>query len=164
MKIPRITGVSQAIPASAEGDIFFFLLTENMEPFVFIANDQIATQIVDELRRAIGLLKMATTGSAVPFPDQESSAGWYRNTVMLSLMTMCLQDFAGRIIRHVLRGGALDDAGFAAIKEAGVRYLKNINAEGLTIDQEAEAVGQTINNFKQIADAIITQGRNLEQD
>jgi hypothetical protein len=166
----RVTGMPMAIPNGATRDIRFGLTVENGEPLFCVANNIVVAQIAHDLGRVLRLLNtgLAFQGSpeAMPDPlsDQEALAGWRRNTVLLSLLTMSLQDFAAKIIRHVLRGGILDDAGFTEIKEAGVRYLKNLNAEGLSIDQEAESVGQTINNFQQLADSIIAQGRDLDQD
>ena len=95
--------------------------------------------------------------------DQEA-AGWRRNTMVLSILALSFQDFAARIIRHVLRGGALDDAAFAEFKAAGVRYLKNLHTEGISIEQEAEAFWQAIETFQQFADNIVAQGRDLDRD
>jgi hypothetical protein len=81
----------------------------------------------------------------------------------MGLVVLSLQDFATRIVRHVLRGGTLDDVGIAGIKDACIRNLKNIDAEGMSMNQEAETFGKAIENLQQFMSHIIAKGRDLNQ-
>ena len=49
--------------------------------------------------------------------DNNQIAGWMRNAAQMTLLASGLQDFSIQIIRHILRGGTLDEDAFAKIVE-----------------------------------------------
>jgi hypothetical protein len=165
----RITGMSTAIPNVGTMDIRFALEVENGEPLLCVANNKVTAQIAHGLGQTLRMLNtaLAFQGSNEiapdPLSDQEALAGWKRNAVQMGLVVLSLQDFATRIVRHVLRGGTLDDVGIASIKDACIRNLKNIDAEGMSMNQEAETFGKAIENLQQFMNHIIAKGRDLNQ-
>ena len=79
------------------------------------------------------------------------------------LITMGLQDFAAKLIAHVSAGGTLDDNALASIRASCVLDLKNSDATGPSIEQQAEVFRKAIDDLEKLVDGAIQRGRQPQQ-
>jgi hypothetical protein len=84
------------------------------------------------------------------------------NAMVLGIVSISMKDFASQIIRHVQNCGTLDDAGIAVLKATCVRNLKNIEPEGVPLEQEATALNEALVLFQQMMDDAVGCGRNSQ--
>lgn len=56
----------------------------------------------------------------------------------------------------------MDDDAFADIKRGSIRELKNSEAMGLPIEQEAELLSEAVQEFEKLMDGAIAKGRNVD--
>lgn len=74
-----------------------------------------------------------------------------------------LHDFAKLIIAHVYSGRTLDDEALASIRDKCVRGVKSADPVGFSIKQEAEILGQIVENVEKLIDSAILQGRERQE-
>ncbi len=79
------------------------------------------------------------------------------------LVILALHDFAFLLIAHVSNGGALDDDALAAIRTTCLRNLKNADASGTSIEQQAEVFRKAVENVEQLMNDAIRRGRQPQQ-
>lgn len=96
--------------------------------------------------------------------NNEETAIWRRSATVAILVTLALEGFVARAIRHVSSGGVLDDASVAAIKDDSIRNLKNMEATGLPIEADAEVFHQAIAQFNRAINRAVAEGRDTDTD
>jgi hypothetical protein len=96
--------------------------------------------------------------------EEDEAARWRRTATQAGALIMAMQDFAIRILRRARRGHPVDDAALAEIRAATVRYLKNLQTMGLAIEDEADIIGQALEQLDQLIDTAIRQANELEDD
>ena len=93
---------------------------------------------------------------------EEDASAWRRHAAVQGIVARRLYKFAGRVIAYGLRG-RLDAARLAQIRAEAVRDMKNVDASGFPIDEEAEILRQAIETFEQLIDAAIVEGRDAKE-
>jgi hypothetical protein len=92
--------------------------------------------------------------------NQDHIRNLQESGMQLGMLALSLEDFSIQIIRHVLRGGVLDDEAFSEIKATAIRNLKNSAATGLSIEREAETFRKALEDFDKLMDDAILKGRS----
>ncbi|WP_148360196.1 hypothetical protein [Acidisphaera rubrifaciens] len=78
-----------------------------------------------------------------------------------ALLLLCVQDFAASILRYTLNLTPLNDEALAEIKAACVLNLKNTSTSGVSINEEAALIGQTIEKFENCIKFIIQKASEI---
>jgi hypothetical protein len=77
------------------------------------------------------------------------------NAMMFGIVSLSMKYFAEQIVRHVNSGGTFDNARFVALRAECMRYLKDIAAQGATLEQEVAALNEALIMFQQMMDDVM---------
>ena len=68
--------------------------------------------------------------------------------------------FIQRLVRHVAGGGALDEEALRTLGRAVAFEVKDAESLGLPIEQEAEAIGQGVEELQRVLDVTVARLRD----
>jgi hypothetical protein len=90
-------------------------------------------------------------------------SGWKRSAAQTGIITVGMQIFSTALIGHGLNGLPLDDVMLAKIKRDSIIAIKNMDVVGLKIENEANLLGEVLENLEKVMDATIANGRKLKK-
>ncbi len=82
-----------------------------------------------------------------------------RSAAALGLVAMSLQHFSSLLIRIGVDGGALKPEVLAALRDEVIRGLKNSQALGVSMETEADTLGQAIGMLEPMVDQAISDAQ-----
>ena len=82
-----------------------------------------------------------------------------QSAAALGLVAMSLQHFSSMLIRIGLDGGALNPDILAAVRDEVIRGLKNSQAFGVSMETEADTLGQAIRMLEPMVDQAISDAQ-----
>ena len=82
------------------------------------------------------------------------------NLARMGVIAGGLQDFAAQLIAHASSGSTLDDGTLASIRTSCIQNLKNMDASGPSLEQQARFIGRAIEEFEKLVDEAIRRGRH----
>lgn len=91
--------------------------------------------------------------------DEAYKQNLQQSAAALGLVAMSLQHFSSLLIRIGLDGGALQPDVLALLREETIRGLKNSQTVGISMETEADTIGQALRMLEPMIDEAISEAQ-----
>lgn len=91
--------------------------------------------------------------------DDDYKRNMQQSAAALGHVALSLQQFSVRLMRIGLDAGVLDAETLALLREEAIRDLKNAQTVGVSMEMDADAVGQALGMLGPMLDAAIADAR-----
>ena len=91
--------------------------------------------------------------------DEAYKQNLQQSAAALGLVAMSLQQFSSLLIRIGLEAGSLKPEVLEALREQTIRGLKNSQAVGISMETEADTIGQALRMLEPMIDEAITEAQ-----
>lgn len=91
--------------------------------------------------------------------DEAHIQNLQRSAAALGFVAMSLQHFSSLLIRIGVEGGVLEPEVLTALRDQTIRSLKNSQAVGVSMEMEADTIGQALGILESMVDQAISDAQ-----